>query len=207
MAGKRLREGHRGLVRPESLRGRGVFGRVRAGEAFSSSEAVSGKAGGVTPLTEVEARPQLVLSLFPGCLIDAADEALTAGYRWHKHTNGYARADVWSGNRRIARIYLHRLLMDPGPLHVDHINGDKLDNRRANLRVVTRSQNLLNRTKGATRHNESTGCRGVYVDRRDGAIYARVKIRGHVHNLGRFKSIAEADAAVRAAREALCPTS
>lgn len=143
----------------------------------------------------------LVLSLFPGCVVDTADAELVTRYRWYEHTNGYARADIWEGNRRVARIYLHRLLMDPGELHVDHINGDKLDNRRSNLRVVTRSQNLLNRHRALG----STGLRGVYIDKRDGAIYARVVVDGKSHNLGRFRNLMEADRAVRAKREALCP--
>ena len=48
---------------------------------------------------------------------------------------------------------LHREIMQPGPnLHVDHINGDRMDNRRANLRITTRSGNLHNtRSLGVVR--------------------------------------------------------
>jgi len=143
----------------------------------------------------------LVLSIFPGIdlLIDASDAALVnSGPRWYR-CNGYLRRDVWEGGRK-RREYMHRIITGASPgQHVDHINGNKMDNRRSNLRIVTRSQNLQNR-QGATRHNRSTGTRGVYVDRRDGAIYARLKVGGLVINLGRFEFIADADLAVRAAR-------
>lgn len=44
-------------------------------------------------------------------------------------------------------VYMHRFLADPPEgMEIDHINGDRLDNRRANLRVVTRQQNAMNVT-------------------------------------------------------------
>lgn len=143
----------------------------------------------------------LVLSLFPGIgLLDAEDAELLNGPRWYI-CNGYARRDIWRQGRK-ERQYLHRVIMKPtSTQHVDHINGDKLDNRRINLRLVTRSQNLQNR-RGATVQS-SSGLRGVYTDKRDGAIYARVVVDGKSHNLGRFASITEADSAARQARSAL----
>jgi hypothetical protein len=57
--------------------------------------------------------------------------------------------------------YLHRLLMRPGRgLTVDHINGDRLDNRRANLRVCTMQQNSWN-TPAQTSKQKSSRYKGV----------------------------------------------
>jgi hypothetical protein len=59
--------------------------------------------------------------------------------------------------------HLHRIVMNsPEGMHVDHINGDPLDNRRENLRIVNRSQNLLNRRKEP--HSKS-GYRIVFTSR------------------------------------------
>ncbi|MDE2021070.1 MAG: HNH endonuclease [Patescibacteria group bacterium] len=56
-------------------------------------------------------------------------------------------------------LLLHREIMDaPKGLDVDHINGDTLDNRRANLRIVTRSENLRNRHR---RQKPKSGYYGV----------------------------------------------
>lgn len=58
----------------------------------------------------------------------------------------------WTSNGKYVRrfegtkpIYLHRTILSYyGPLDVDHINGDKLDNRKINLRIVTHAENLWN---------------------------------------------------------------
>lgn len=71
-------------------------------------------------------------------LVSEEDEATVRQFRWYL-SNGYAfsqRAGM-----------LHNFLMGtvPDGFQVDHINRDKLDNTRENLRVVTVSENLLNR--------------------------------------------------------------
>ena len=83
-----------------------------------------------------------------GALVDAADVPLLAGYRWAL-SGGYARA-----HRGDAVLWMHRLLCPSDGL-VDHINGDKLDNRRANLRPATARQNVANsrsKVRGSSRH-------------------------------------------------------
>lgn len=58
--------------------------------------------------------------------------------------------------------YLHRWIMKaPANKHVDHVNGDTLDNRRENLRLVSPSQNLLNRKQSEFTPCTNTGYLGV----------------------------------------------
>lgn len=62
------------------------------------------------------------------------------------------------------RVYLHRVAVfymtgHWPPEHVDHINGDKLDNRWVNLREATASQNIMNSKIAVT---NSSGVRGVH---------------------------------------------
>lgn len=130
--------------------------------------------------------------------VDEADFEEVNRRTWYL-CNGYARTDIWEAGKR-RHVYMHRMILGT-ELHVDHKNGDKLDNQRDNLRPVTRSQNLQNR-RGATKQS-ATRTRGVYVDKRDGAIYARCVVNGKSVNLGRFPSIDKANEAVAFARSSL----
>lgn len=76
-------------------------------------------------------------------LVDAEDlqRVLAVSEKWYMGS-GYAMARVRGENRSIA---MHRLIMNPPQdMVVDHINEDRLDNRKCNLRVCSVSQN--NRT-------------------------------------------------------------
>ena len=81
----------------------------------------------------------------------------------------------------------------------DHINGDKLDNRRCNLRLATRSQNMANRPKS---RNNRSGYKGVIWDKRQGKWRATIGYHGKTTTLGRYDNIeAAARAYDRAARQ------
>lgn len=86
-------------------------------------------------------------------LVDEADVGLLGPYKWQIWENGPHRYAVcwWNigGVRR--RVSMHRLIMgEPIGLIVDHIDGNGLNNCRANLRVVQRGQNRSNSIKRAT---------------------------------------------------------
>jgi hypothetical protein len=85
-------------------------------------------------------------------------------------------------------VYLAAQIKDfPSPLVVDHKNGDTLDNRQENLRVITRGDNTLN--QGMSKNNTS-GFKGV---RREGNVWsAQVKRKGVYFYLGCFKTKEEA---------------
>lgn len=65
---------------------------------------------------------------------------------------------------------------------VHHVNGNGLDNRRENLRVITQSENI------AAKHREanSTGYRGVYLRKSDGRYVAEIKVDGRKRHLGSY---------------------
>jgi hypothetical protein len=91
-------------------------------------------------------------------IIDAQDAAL-AGYRWSLN-GGYATRHLSRKTGAHLGVALHReicgLVRGDG-LEVDHINGDRLDNRRVNLRVVTRAENGQN----ILPHGKTSRHRGV----------------------------------------------
>jgi hypothetical protein len=132
-------------------------------------------------------------------LIDPQDASLLGTYVWHVQ-NGYV-------SRRLHRdgcsttVYLHRLILGiQGKEKTDHINGDKLDNRRANLRGVTQAQNQQNR-KGPPK-NSTTGVRGVSRTAY-GRYRAAVRVNGKQIWLGSFPTLEEAAEAARAGRRRL----
>jgi hypothetical protein len=73
------------------------------------------------------------------------------------------------------------------PEEIDHINGQKCDNRIENLRPATRSQNRANIGK---HKNNSVGFRGVYIDK--GLFKAQIGFGKKRINIGRFKTSVEA---------------
>ena len=75
-------------------------------------------------------------------------------------------------------------------LFIDHINGDKLDNRIENLRLVTNRENCQN--KRIHRSGKLPGC---YLDRRRNIWYAETRINGKKIFIGGFKTQEEANKA------------
>lgn len=92
---------------------------------------------------------------------------------------------------RLAWFYVHKEWPSG---EIDHINRDTHDNRIDNLRVVNRSENLLN--KGLDSRNTS-GVKNVSWDAQRGKWVAQLRRSGKQFNLGRFSTKHEAEAAVR----------
>jgi hypothetical protein len=86
-------------------------------------------------------------------IVDPEDYEALARYNWYTCTGGgtfYAirMAKATGSKRRQKRVAMHRVVMRaPDELYVDHINGNGLDNRKANLRLATPAQNCQNRGK------------------------------------------------------------
>ncbi len=67
--------------------------------------------------------------------------------RWDVDLHGYVKR-CFPVNGKIKVLKMHRLIMNaPNGVDVDHINRNRADNRKCNLRLATRSQNSLNRLK------------------------------------------------------------
>lgn len=118
-------------------------------------------------------------------LVDAADYSYLSQFKWHLTGKGYAGRAV---NRKI--VYMHREVIGAFPEStVDHINRNKLDNRRSNLRLATRCGNQRNRSAGS---NNKSGYKGVSWDQTREKWHASIKVDGKTKNLGRFTNILEA---------------
>lgn len=131
--------------------------------------------------------------------LDGGDVPLVRGYYWSVHSGGYVHC-VGSG------LYIHRLIIAaPEGLLVDHKDGDRLNNRRRNLRIVDPAGNAENLTR--VRSDSSTGIRGVGPCKFTGRWIARVKKEGKYVFCKRFDTLEEAAAAVQEARREFMPLS
>ena len=135
--------------------------------------------------------------------VDDDDLAELAQYRWHLSDTGYAAR--WAGGRKDKhRVRMHRQILGlerSDKRQTDHINRDKLDNRRQNLRVV--AGDAENRQNVPARGGYSEH-RGVTYDKTRGKWMAQAKC-GALRWVKRFDTEEEAAAAARAWREQHMP--
>ena len=79
-------------------------------------------------------------------LFDDADLELVSQHKWWITPQGYACTKIRRGDGSRRTIGMHRLILgDPATPATDHLNRDRLDNRRENLQACTDSQNNRNR--------------------------------------------------------------
>jgi hypothetical protein len=136
-------------------------------------------------------------------LVDDEDFERVNAFRWSAmivghHADGSPKVYA---HRKEARktSYLHRFILDAlKGVYVDHKNGDGLDNRRANLRICTQSQNIGNSRMSSA---NTTGYKGVYLVKASGRYSAKIGHRNRSCYLGIYSDPAFAahvyDAAAR----------
>jgi hypothetical protein len=111
-----------------------------------------------------------------GVLYDPEDEESLSKYSWFIMCDGYAMArGIYAGEPE--KVLMHRVLMGVSSdrkATVDHINRNRADNRKENLRLVTRSENAIN-TDRSDKATYITKCEyGYRVQiRRDGKVFSR----------------------------------
>lgn len=150
-----------------------------------------------------------ILTLTKGyvAIVDADDFVELSQHKWTavvtgkhvKRVYAYRRASWDNALRRWREtIWLHRAVLNaPAGFDVDHLSGDTLDNRRSNLRLADRSQNLANNRRALGK----TGLRGVTATCSGEKLPFKAMCRGKY--LGTFETAELAAAAYdeRAAKE------
>ncbi len=129
-------------------------------------------------------------------MVDATDvERVLEFGRWRKGRGGYVYTCIKDNDQRLD-IALHRFLLSaPEGMVVDHINHNPLDNRRVNLRVLTKAQNMQNR-RGPVQGKRDP-FRNVYRQTKGGGYVVRVSGR----YFGTYRTLKEADKLARSARK------
>lgn len=126
--------------------------------------------------------------------IVSAEDADLANFNWQarKHDSGGYYAV--RGNKRGTpkALYLHRVILSrmlgrelTRADECDHIDLDKLNNQRSNLRLATHSENVRNRRK---HRDNSSGYKGVYLSKKSYAWTAQICVHGKIKHLGSYKT-------------------
>jgi hypothetical protein len=123
--------------------------------------------------------------------IDEEDKYLLKEHGWTITAKGYVELKT----RELRGKLLHRVILavQDSKVHVDHINGDPLDNRKCNLRLCSTQENQFN--SGPKNKNGLPKGVAKVGDR----YRARLKINYTQYHLGYFNTIEAADAAYKAA--------
>ena len=121
----------------------------------------------------------------------AGKEAFTAN-----HSHGYKHGKIYRRFYKAHRVVWAIVHKDWPKFDIDHINGNKIDNRIENLRDVTATQNAQN---VGMRSNNTSGYNGVYWYARYSKWRAQINIDGNRKYLGYFVEFDEAIAARKAA--------
>lgn len=128
-------------------------------------------------------------------IIDAEDFDRVSRLTWHlldqKKNTCYAVANIYTSGK-MTTLRMHRFILNASPcLSIDHINGDGLDNRKANLRSCTTTENQMN--KKPSRRGTSK-YKGVFWNNQKNKWQSRISTAGKVIHLGFYQS--EVDAAI-----------
>jgi len=110
--------------------------------------------------------------------VDIEFEALVLKHKWTLSVSDYVVCvKCISPGKRTKTIFLYKLLLDTKQ-EVDHINGNKLDNRKENLRICSHSENCYNQSKSLARGSTSN-YKGVFWHKLTQKWIAQIKIKGN----------------------------
>lgn len=120
-------------------------------------------------------------------MVDDEDFDWLNQYYWHVDKEKTVASHMGITGKR---FLIHRLIMNaPDDMEVDHIDGNRLNNQKSNLRLATSSQNKINR--GPRKDNKS-GYKGVSWHKQQNKWTARIKANGKYQYLGLYKNIEKA---------------
>lgn len=131
-------------------------------------------------------------------IFDLEDYDKIKNYTWSRRNEGYAGCTrKENGKPRIYNAYRIIMGVEDSKLEVDHINGDKWDNRKCNLRIVTHADNTKNRKLDKRNKSGYTGVK----ETKTGMWNAQIYCDGKRISLGTYKTKEEAVKARKAGEE------
>ena len=121
-------------------------------------------------------------------LVDDEDYSFLMQWKWQCAAGGYAIRTEYSKNefgKRVQKtIWMHRVILKtPNGMSTDHIDCDKLNNQKSNLRYCTHGENMMN---FSIKRNNTSGFKGVHWDKRERKWVARIGVNGKKKLIGYF---------------------
>jgi len=125
-------------------------------------------------------------------IVDNEDFELLSKYKWHLvgEKRNYVAASLFRKGQSPKNLLIHRLIMNAksGQI-VDHVNGNRFDNRKENLRFCSATQNAQNRRKAK---NKTSKYKGVTWWKSQKSWTAQIMANYKIHFLGYFDTEKEA---------------
>ena len=128
----------------------------------------------------------------PGVLVDDEDLERVLQFRWHINQLGYVISDQRKAKdktRTGKMVLLHRFILDFPESQIDHKNQNRLDNRRCNLRLATKAENMMNR--GAPKHSTS-GYKCISWSNTKNKWRVQITFQGKKYEFGYYEDIEKA---------------
>lgn len=123
-------------------------------------------------------------------IVDREDFERFGNLRWHRSCKGYAARAEKKPEGGYRTVFMHRMILCPAEgMFVDHINGNKLDNRKANLRQASNAENCR-AARNRVKHKNLY--RGVYWKQANRKWEASVTVDGKRTYLGLFHTAEQA---------------
>lgn len=127
-------------------------------------------------------------------MVDKEDYEKFSRYRWRMNKNGYVMSSFWEEGK-VKTKTLHRLIMEaPKGFDVDHIDHNRLNNMKSNLRLTTRSENMMNMGAKVNKvgHSKYKGVSYLNREKLKNKWTAFLKKDYVMYNLGYFATEEEA---------------
>ena len=152
---------------------------------------------------------EITLSRGHVALVDDEDHKWLSKWNWHAshdrdgtiHARRTVNFLLPDGTRSAKAVWMHREILGltaDNPMQADHIDGDGLNNRRTNLRSVSRRENMRNRRLQA---NNKSGVPGVSWSTTKRRWRASIRVEGARVELGYFRELRNAAQARREAEQ------
>jgi len=122
-------------------------------------------------------------------IIDIEDYNKISSYKWRESDEGYIFTFIKNKKHFVHRIIMGLRSFDVDKITVDHINHDKKDNRKQNLRPANKMENKRN---GALRKDNQTGIIGVGIYKKYNKYVSFIAVKGVDKNLGYYENFQDA---------------